>query len=179
MRTTPDHYPMRAMLAAALLLAACSGGESNISAPTGTGTPPNPSVPSSGLVSETSNFSPNCAGVTNTGTLYANAEVEPHIAINPVNPNNLIATWQQDRWSNGGVRTNNGNLTNRNDVFMTPVNVPVDTTTVGISVHAEDFSAQVVSAAFEQRVHDNIVRKMEQRVPGFSRLRAVRSPPAP
>ena len=77
------------------------------------------------------------------------------------------------------VRTNNGNLANRNDVFMTPVNVPIGTTTASISVRAEDFSAQVVSAAFQQRVHDNIVRKMEQRVPGFTKLRAVRSPPAP
>ena len=104
MRTTPDHYPIRTMLAAALLLAACSGGGGDVSTTTGTGTPPNPAPQSTGLVSGTSSFSPNCAGVANSGTLYANAEVEPHIAINPANPNNLIGTWQQDRWSNGGAQ---------------------------------------------------------------------------
>lgn len=90
-------------LAVALLLSACgsgSGGDS--SATTGTGTPPTVPPPSTGLVSLTSGFSPTCAGVPNAGTLYQNAEVEPHLAINPTNPNNLIGTWQQDRWSDGG-----------------------------------------------------------------------------
>ena len=36
------------------------------------------------------------------GTVYVNAEVEPWLAVNPANPSNLIAVWQQDRWSNGG-----------------------------------------------------------------------------
>lgn len=31
-----------------------------------------------------------------------NAEVEPSAAVNPLNPTNVIAAWQQDRWSNGG-----------------------------------------------------------------------------
>lgn len=35
-------------------------------------------------------------------TLYVNAEEEPFVQVNPVNPNNIIAVWQQDRWSNGG-----------------------------------------------------------------------------
>ena len=103
MSTTPNHYPIRTMLAAALLLAACSGGGGDTSTTTGTGTPTDP-PPSTGLVSGTSSFSANCAGVANSGTLYTNAEVEPHIAINPANPNNLIGTWQQDRWSNGGAQ---------------------------------------------------------------------------
>jgi hypothetical protein len=38
------------------------------------------------------------------GTLYENAEVEPWVDVNPNNPNNIIAVWQQDRWSNGGAR---------------------------------------------------------------------------
>ena len=33
---------------------------------------------------------------------YVNAEVEPWVAVNPTNPNNIIAVWQQDRWSDGG-----------------------------------------------------------------------------
>jgi hypothetical protein len=38
------------------------------------------------------------------GVLYANAEVEPSLAVNPVTPQNLVGAWQQDRWSNGGAR---------------------------------------------------------------------------
>jgi hypothetical protein len=35
---------------------------------------------------------------------YRSAEVEPWIAVNPASTNNLIGTWQQDRWSNGGAK---------------------------------------------------------------------------
>ena len=35
-------------------------------------------------------------------TLYPNAEEEPWVDINPTNSNNIIAVWQQDRWSDGG-----------------------------------------------------------------------------
>jgi hypothetical protein len=38
------------------------------------------------------------------GTLYANTAVEPSIAASPFNPMNLIAAWQQNRWSNGGAQ---------------------------------------------------------------------------
>ncbi len=38
------------------------------------------------------------------GENYPGAEVEPYVAANPRNQNNLIAVWQQDRWSNGGSR---------------------------------------------------------------------------
>ncbi|MBZ5794610.1 glycoside hydrolase [Burkholderia contaminans] len=37
------------------------------------------------------------------GTVYVNAEVEPWLAVNPANPQNMIGVWQQDRWSNGGA----------------------------------------------------------------------------
>lgn len=35
---------------------------------------------------------------------YPNAEVEPWVAVNPTNPQNIIGAWQQDRWSDGGAR---------------------------------------------------------------------------
>jgi hypothetical protein len=33
------------------------------------------------------------------GTLIPNSEVEPTLAVNPTNPQNIVAAWQQDRWS--------------------------------------------------------------------------------
>jgi BNR/Asp-box repeat len=36
------------------------------------------------------------------GTIYVNAAVEPWVAINPTNAKNIVAVFQQDRWSNGG-----------------------------------------------------------------------------
>jgi len=38
------------------------------------------------------------------GTNYPGSEIEPWIDSNPADHRNLIAAWQQDRWSNGGSR---------------------------------------------------------------------------
>jgi hypothetical protein len=35
---------------------------------------------------------------------YTGAEVEPFVAVNPTNLDNIIGTYQQDRWSDGGSR---------------------------------------------------------------------------
>ena len=51
-------------------------------------------------------FALNCNGAPQTGTLFRNAEVEPWVDSNPDDPSNLIAVWQQDRWSNGGSQGN-------------------------------------------------------------------------
>ena len=40
--------------------------------------------------------------------LFLNSEVEPWLDVNPADPNNLIAVWQQDRFSNGGARAKAG-----------------------------------------------------------------------
>lgn len=51
------------------------------------------------------------------GTNYVNAEVEPWVAVNPTNPDNIVGVFQQDRWSNGGAHglvtavTHNGGTT--------------------------------------------------------------------
>ena len=37
-------------------------------------------------------------------TVYLNSEVEPWVDVNPTNPSNIVAFWQQDRWSDGGSR---------------------------------------------------------------------------
>jgi len=59
-------------------------------------------------ISRPSPFAPNCGGPSAAGTLYTNAEVEPWVSANPQDEENLVAVWQQDRWSNGGAQ---GNLT--------------------------------------------------------------------
>ncbi|HET6728008.1 MAG TPA: sialidase family protein [Jiangellaceae bacterium] len=51
------------------------------------------------------------------GTNFLDSEVEPWVDVNPTDPSNVIAVWQQDRWSNGGARglvtaaTHDGGLT--------------------------------------------------------------------
>ena len=54
----------------------------------------------------TSPFAPACNGQVSgaSGGLYSGAEVEPSLATNPTNPNHMIVSWQQDRWSNGGAQ---------------------------------------------------------------------------
>jgi hypothetical protein len=44
------------------------------------------------------------SGLAADGVNFLNAEEEPWVDANPTNPDNLIAVWQQDRWSNGGAR---------------------------------------------------------------------------
>ena len=54
--------------------------------------------------SAASPFAGNCDGVPASGVVYANAEVEPSLAIAPGNGASMAAVWQQDRWSTGGAR---------------------------------------------------------------------------
>jgi hypothetical protein len=66
-----------------------------------------PALAQSGTLSRItgpSPFAPGCDGVPPTGTVYRNAEVEPWVSANPAEQRNLIAVWQQDRWSNGGAQ---------------------------------------------------------------------------
>jgi hypothetical protein len=44
-----------------------------------------------------------CSNSGQPGTNYINAEVEPSLAVNPANSQNLIGVWQQDRWDSGGA----------------------------------------------------------------------------
>ena len=90
-----------AIVALVTLVAAC-GGSSN----SGTVTPVPPTPPFSSVqqirLSQPSTFAAGCDGVPASGTLYIDTAVEPSLAANPFNPMNLIAAWQQNRWSNGG-----------------------------------------------------------------------------
>ena len=54
-------------------------------------------------VSGPSPFAACAVGDAAGSVLYPNAEEEPWVDDNPTNPQNLIAVWQQDRWSDGGA----------------------------------------------------------------------------
>ena len=88
----------RALAGTALLLVGCGGG--------GDGPDPGPpplTLPA-GKVSAASPVAAGCTGGASTGTLYAEAEVEPMLARAPADARHLVATWQQDRWSDGSAR---------------------------------------------------------------------------
>ena len=84
---------------AVLLIAACGGGG-------GDSTPAPPLVLQlpAGRISVASPVAAGCTGGSTTGSFFVNAEVEPFIVTDPANANHLVATWQQDRWTNGGAR---------------------------------------------------------------------------
>ena len=100
--TPPSHAPRLALLAvvAVIVFAGCSGGGgSSDPAP-----PPPPPLDTQVRLTGVSPFAPGCDQATPAGALYVNSEVEPHVAVNPSNPNHLVAAWQQDRWSSGAAR---------------------------------------------------------------------------
>ena len=56
------------------------------------------------VISAGSPFAPGCEVTPQpNSTNYQNAEVEPWVEVNPTDSRNMIAVWQQDRWSNGGA----------------------------------------------------------------------------
>ena len=48
-----------------------------------------------------------CNGATQPGMLYNGTALEPSLVVNPTNPANLIAEYQQERWDNGGSQALN------------------------------------------------------------------------
>lgn len=78
-----------------LLAAAACGGPDDPRPPEPLATPVR--------VSGASPFSPGCNGQPQTGVRWGGTEVEPHLAVHPLDPDHLVATWQQDRWSDGGA----------------------------------------------------------------------------
>lgn len=73
-------------------------------------------VAGSGPLTQVSGFSPfpaDCGVAGQSGTNYLHSEVEPWVDVNPTDPDglgpaqpgdNIVGSWQQDRWSNGGAR---------------------------------------------------------------------------
>ena len=91
----------------AAALAACGGGSGGSSftppppAPTPAPAPPPVVLPPlindvPVRISEATPFNGNCTGATPNDFVYLNAEVEPYVAVNPRDPLNWVATWQQD-----------------------------------------------------------------------------------
>ncbi|HET7923060.1 MAG TPA: sialidase family protein, partial [Gammaproteobacteria bacterium] len=89
-------YPL--LCGSGILLSACGGSGSGSDAVF------QPPAASLVRVSDSTPFAANCGGATAGGILFENAEVEPYVAVNPLNPSNLVGVWQQDRWSDGGSR---------------------------------------------------------------------------
>ncbi len=80
---------MHARVAALLLVAAC--GDNIVDHFPGLVTLTGPSP-----------YPKGCAGPAANGTNFRGAEVEPWVTVDPADPGHLAASWQQDRWSNGG-----------------------------------------------------------------------------
>jgi hypothetical protein len=81
------------------------------------------SVSSPALITGASPFSACTIGGTQNSIVYPNAEVEPQVDVDPVS-GNVVAVWQQDRWSNGSARalgtavSSNGGLSWGNPFFL-------------------------------------------------------------
>ena len=129
-------------------VAGCGGG--------GGGSPPPPLAPSPAptpspppvlppLVADTpvrisaaTPFNATCTGATN-GTLYLNAEVEPYVAVNPRDPNNWVAVWQQDRWSGGSSNAAMSATTFDGGVTWTRTAVPFSRCAGGNGANGGDY----------------------------------------
>src|SRR5437867_9140544 len=91
---------LAALALASLALASGCGGGGGGSVPPPPPPPPPPFTSVTQVrVSQSATFTAGCDGVAATGTLYVGTAVEPSFAPNPLTPSNLIAAWQQNRWS--------------------------------------------------------------------------------
>ena len=99
---------MACAVSSVLVVCACGGGGGGSPAPAPpppTPPPGDPTLPDPQFrVSFLSPFVAGCEGANIPSTVYANSEVEPYVAANPVNAAHLVGVWQQDRWSSGGAR---------------------------------------------------------------------------
>jgi hypothetical protein len=97
------------------------------------------------------------------GELFPNTEIEPYVAANPTNPSNLLVGVQQDRWSNGGARSDLARVSLDGGASWRPVVIPeVSRCSGGEFLRASDpwvdFSpsgaAYYMSLAFEPDITD-------------------------
>jgi hypothetical protein len=104
-----------------------------------------------------------CSVGRQEGELFPNTEIEPYVAANPRNPNNLLVGHQQDRWSNGGARGDIARVRLHGGASWRPVVIPgVSRCAGGEFLRASDpwvdFSpngtAYYMSLAFEPDITD-------------------------
>jgi hypothetical protein len=119
---------MRRLLGLAILVLAALGGSTSAWAQ------------SLERISGPSPFTPGCNGGTQLGTVFPNAEVEPWVSANPRNRRNLVAVYQQDRWSTGAA---NGTLTgvsfDRGDSWTRPTPPPFSRCAGGNPANGGDY----------------------------------------
>jgi hypothetical protein len=139
------------MLACLALVGASTGGCG--SGGGGGGTPPAPPPPAPApvppppfpapeaqyRVSAASAFTPGCDGAPARGTLFVNAEVEAHVAINPANPANLVGAWQQDRWSSGAAAGLRSAVSTNGGVSWTLTSAPLSRCSGGNAGNGGDY----------------------------------------
>lgn len=80
-----------------------------------------------------------CNRAPQLGRVYRNSETEPYLAVNPTNPDNLIAGWHQDRWSNGGAQGTLSAYSLDGGATWTAVNIPFSRCAGGTSGSTGDF----------------------------------------
>lgn len=81
-----------------------------------------------------------CNGSDQLGRVYRNSETEPYIAANPTNPDNMIAGWHQDRWSNGGAQGTLAAFSLDGGATWTPANIPFTGCSGGAPGSTGDFA---------------------------------------
>jgi len=96
---------------------------------------------------------------------FLNAEVEPYVAVNPTNPQNLIGVWQQDRWSDGGAHglvagySNDGGATWKETPLpfstCTPGGVPYERASDPWVSFGPDGTAYTISISFNESSNAN------------------------
>ncbi len=72
-----------------------------------------------------------CSVGAGTGINYPRSEVEPFGAVNPRNPDNIIAAFQEDRWSNGGAHGLAAGVTTSGGAAWSIVQLPFSTCAAG------------------------------------------------
>lgn len=150
-RLKPGRWLFVSAAIAASGLAACGGSDSPapapspIPAPVPAPPPPPPVVlpplvtDAPVLISAASPFPAGCTGVAGAGAPYTNAEVEPHVAVNPRDPANIVAVWQQDRWANGSANALMTATTTNGGVNWTRVAVPFSRCAGGTVANGGDY----------------------------------------
>jgi hypothetical protein len=61
------------------------------------------------------------------GTVFPNSEVEPWVEVNPTDADNIATFYQQDRYSNGGAKSNAAGISTDGGLTWTQVSVPQNT----------------------------------------------------